>query len=262
MTTRSKLLQCLLVTVLCLIPFIAQAVPPIMSYQGKLNDNHGVPVEGSVSIIFTIYDESTGSNALWTETWSSVNVIKGLFSIELGTINPLVPTIFDKDNLYLGIKVGDDDEMRPLQRFTSGAYAFRAAPIAPILSSGSSSQGKGSVGWFVFHSITVPTGEIWEIYSAWLSNSSAGGTGYGVWCASDIRMTINGLVFTPQTTAGHGSLLFGSYPGYSTWTGFFSVPVKAYAGQIVSIQGAVGCDGACNYSQPFGGGFFYYKKTP
>ncbi len=119
-----------LFAVVMLIPVLAQAVPNVMSYQGKLNDKNGVPVSGSVTMTFTIYDALTGGNALWTETWTganSVNVSNGIFNVQLGTITSLSPGLFSNDNLYLGIKVGTDAEMTPRQKLASGPYALKTA---------------------------------------------------------------------------------------------------------------------------------------
>jgi len=58
-----------LVLLVLMLPTLAQAVPNVMSYQGKLNDKNGVPVSGSVTMTFTIYDAATNGNALWIETW-------------------------------------------------------------------------------------------------------------------------------------------------------------------------------------------------
>jgi len=52
-----------------------------MSYQGKLNDKNGVPVSGSVTMTFTIYDAATGGNALWTETWTGANSEKQMSQV-------------------------------------------------------------------------------------------------------------------------------------------------------------------------------------
>jgi hypothetical protein len=38
----------------------------------KLNDKNGVPVSGSVTMTFTIYDAVSGGNALLTEIWTGV----------------------------------------------------------------------------------------------------------------------------------------------------------------------------------------------
>lgn len=127
---RTRLFITFLFVALVLLPTVALAVPQIMSYQGKLNDKTGVPVNGSVTMTFTIYDAPTGGNVLWTETWTSVNVSNGIFNVALGSVTPFPSTLFNSDTLYLGIRVGTTDaEMTPRQRITSGSYAFKAATV-------------------------------------------------------------------------------------------------------------------------------------
>lgn len=53
-----------LIVIFLIVPAVASAVPNVMSYQGKLNDKNGVPVSGSVTMTFTIYDAATGGNML------------------------------------------------------------------------------------------------------------------------------------------------------------------------------------------------------
>jgi hypothetical protein len=229
---------------LCLLPVIAQAVPQIMSYQGKLNDGTGKPVTGNVAITFTIYDAPTAGNTLWTEVWdgtngtSTVTVKNGLFSVELGTYTPLAATIFDKNNLYLGIKVGSDSEMAPRQRFTSGAYAFRAEPISSIqyLSANADVPYTAPNEWNVVYRKTVPITEIWEIYDIWFSSGTA--SPYNCdWVPTDLRFQVNGIVYTK---AGMGSLNTRDH-SYNYINAlynnlFFAPPVKALAGQTVTIE--------------------------
>ena len=77
---------------------IHAAVPPLMSYQGKLTDSLGVSVaDGNYSIWFRIYDDSTGGSILWGELQWSVPVSKGLFSVLLGSVNPLLASVFGSD---------------------------------------------------------------------------------------------------------------------------------------------------------------------
>jgi len=75
---------------------------------------------------FTIYDDSTSGTAFRTETQPSVVVEKGLFSVFLGSLNPIPDTIFTGDLRYLAIRVGSDAEMSPRRAIVSMAYAFRS----------------------------------------------------------------------------------------------------------------------------------------
>jgi len=106
----------------------AQAVPPLISYQGQLNDQNGVPVNGTVSFIFSIYDVESGGTALWSEA-QTVPVSNGIFNVQLGAVTPLDSSLFVGDELYLGIKAGADAEMTPRQRISSSAYSQKTELI-------------------------------------------------------------------------------------------------------------------------------------
>lgn len=116
-----------LLVIISLLPLsVAYAIPNLISYQGILNDDSGVPISSTVSMTFRIYDVATGGTAIWSET-QSVQVSNGLFNVELGSVQQLPLSVFMQDTLYLGIQVGADPEMAPRQRIASGSYTYRAA---------------------------------------------------------------------------------------------------------------------------------------
>src|SRR5690606_13086342 len=112
----------------------SSAVPTLLTQQGRLFDKESSePVSGSVTLVFTIYDDaelSEEANVLWTET-QTVTLDDGYFSALLGEEEALDPGIFDGSVRYLGVKVGADDEMTPRQAITSVPYAL-AVPWAGI----------------------------------------------------------------------------------------------------------------------------------
>jgi hypothetical protein len=110
---------------------IIYAVPPYISYQGVLHDDQGQPINGTVEIMFSLYDETTGGTALWSET-QSVLISDGLFNIKLGAVTALPNFVFNTEALFLGIKVGADSEMTPRQILTTMAYSFRSQMSVPI----------------------------------------------------------------------------------------------------------------------------------
>jgi len=138
MSTHNVMKKTILTAVLCALPILAYAIPQIISYQGKLNDKNGVPVQGNVTMTFAIYSSPSGTTSLWNET-QAINVSSGIFKVELGSVQSIPDTVFIKDSLYLGIQIGSDTEMVPRQRITSGAFAYKAktveveVPIGAIL---------------------------------------------------------------------------------------------------------------------------------
>ena len=102
------------------------AVPNSLVQQGRLFDSEDNPVSGSISIVFTLYDDPTESDdALWTET-QDITLEDGYFSARLGDVTALDPGVFDGSVRYLGVKVGSDPEMTPRQAITSVPYAIKA----------------------------------------------------------------------------------------------------------------------------------------
>lgn len=111
------------------------AVPPIISYQGRLTDSNGVPLTGSYDMNFCLYRGASGGSALWCENYSAgsgtaVYVASGLFQVLLGERTPIPDSTFDDPALYLGISVGSDAEMTPRRRVVSVGYAYRAEESA------------------------------------------------------------------------------------------------------------------------------------
>lgn len=101
-------------------------VPRKINYQGKLTDILGEPVNASAEITFAIYTESTAGEAIWSEV-QAVTVTDGIFNVMLGLYNPLEPEFFSESGVtFLGVKVGNDEEMIPRQEIVSGAYALRS----------------------------------------------------------------------------------------------------------------------------------------
>jgi len=132
------------VLILCGLNLSAE-IPKLISFQGKLYDSDGLPINDQQNITFKIYDAETGGSALWTETHLSVNVIDAIFNVELGSVTTLGLT-FDRQ-YWLSIKVDNDSEMSPRRLLKSSPYAFRAmlADTAFIISDGGQAAGSFSI---------------------------------------------------------------------------------------------------------------------
>lgn len=104
------------------------SIPDLVSYQGRLTDTEGDPVDSSVySIKFTIYDAPTGDNEVWSSNgFVPKLVLNGLFSHLLGSTHPLPDSLKALDSLWLGITVGLDPEMTPRTHLISTFFSLRA----------------------------------------------------------------------------------------------------------------------------------------
>ncbi|MGA7306931.1 MAG: hypothetical protein WBW88_18830 [Rhodothermales bacterium] len=98
---------------------MAQA-PDSLSFQGKLTDTGGTPLNATVSMRFKLYK---GGTNVWTETQPSVQVTDGVFNVLLGSVTPLDTIAFDQP-IDLGIKVGTDDEITPRTPLTASAFSL------------------------------------------------------------------------------------------------------------------------------------------
>lgn len=101
----------------------AQGVVGTLSIQGSLKANNGRAVDdGTYALTFKLYTAQTGGTAIWTEAHPSVNIIGGIYSVELGTITPLTPA-FDVP-YWLGITIGSSIELQPRTALTPAPYAL------------------------------------------------------------------------------------------------------------------------------------------
>lgn len=107
------------------------ALPPVIAYQARLLDAvTGQPKpDGAYTIAFNLYNVATAGSPLWSEV-KSIPVNKGLLSTLLGDTTPLNLSLFNGQELYLGITVGSDPETAPRQRLAHVAYAIRAEQAA------------------------------------------------------------------------------------------------------------------------------------
>lgn len=139
---RILLIICMVFVGITLVKFIFDAqkteaavgINRQINFQGKLTNPDGTNVtDGTYSIRFTLYDDATSGTNLWQDTYS-LSVVDGIFRATLGSGSVLLPTSldFNTDSLYLGIKVGSDDEMTPRVRFTGVPYAFNAEKVSGL----------------------------------------------------------------------------------------------------------------------------------
>ena len=112
-----------LITILAFNIF-SQTIPKQISYQGVLKDASGNILSGDFAMTFKIYNDPTGGSALWTEI-QTVSVANGLFSVQLGSINPITTVPFDRMH-FLGITVGTESELSPRTLLSPSPYSFMA----------------------------------------------------------------------------------------------------------------------------------------
>jgi hypothetical protein len=102
----------------------ASAAPASTSFAGRLTTSAG-PVNGQVSITFTIYDAATAGSSQWTDT-QTLTADGGLIYAVLGSAaNPLDETVFNGPARFLEIRVGAET-LSPRLPILSTPYAVRS----------------------------------------------------------------------------------------------------------------------------------------
>jgi hypothetical protein len=119
------LLYCMLTLVICcIVPAADAQLPRIINYQGVLTDGAGTAVgDGTYSVTFRLYADPEGGAAIWSET-QAVEVSKGIFSVNIGSVTPLeIP--FETAH-WLGIAVEGEEELAPRVQLTTSPYSFNS----------------------------------------------------------------------------------------------------------------------------------------
>jgi len=110
-------------------------VPKTISYQGAINTQDGTPIaDGQYNITVSFYADANGTSKVWQGTYPAM-VTKGIFNLMLGSgASPFTGTAMFNQPLWVGVKVGVGDEMRPLSQLTSAPSAL-GIPDSSITSS-------------------------------------------------------------------------------------------------------------------------------
>jgi hypothetical protein len=125
MKRKVSVMVALTVALLVLAPVGATQVPNQMHYQAYLSDSEGSPLDTVLSMTFTIYGDSAGTSVFWTETQPSVSVSNGLFNVLLGSVTPVLDSVFADSVRWLGIAVDPDPDIIPRTKLVTVPYAFR-----------------------------------------------------------------------------------------------------------------------------------------
>jgi hypothetical protein len=103
------------------LPAVAAANPNHLTFQGRVLDALGAPIEGSQSLRFTIYTASNGTGQVWQET-DTIPLTDGYFATTLGDGTALTGVDFGQ-NLWIALKVGTAAEL-PAQPLNAVPSAF------------------------------------------------------------------------------------------------------------------------------------------
>jgi hypothetical protein len=150
-------------------------IPHMISYQGRVTDDAGVPVaDGTYDMRFRIYDAETGGTLEWDSGTRSVDVEGGVFNVYLGeSPQPTLDLPFDED--YWLLVTFDGVNQTPRHRFAAAGYAYMASGLVP----GTVVEGAVSGGGAIEGDNSAATGNVYGgVFDVGPTHS--GGYGAGV----------------------------------------------------------------------------------
>ncbi len=145
-----------------------QSIPYKLNFQGRINDVSGNPMApGTYNMKFRLYDAASAGTLLWSEqransaTTGVTVTTGGLFSVQLGDVSSLSPTLFNNANaLYFEIELPtpatatcttaaceaySEGPMSPRNKLGSSSYAFNSDTLDGLDSGAFAQLGSNSV---------------------------------------------------------------------------------------------------------------------
>jgi hypothetical protein len=234
--------QALLIATILLLTanIVSPAGPGLISYQGRFSDTGTPLADGAYSVAFTIYDQPTAGTVLWTET-QNVTVTGGLFSVLLGSVNPISPSVFSGSTCFLGIKLGANPEMTPRPRLSSVPYSMvadsaRTVGDGFVKLEGDTMSGELSMN-FPFVGVTATLGKVGP-YDGLLELKHNGSTRIGLECRDnggflEIKDSLGNARAQLSNVDGNGQFrLYGK-------TGTMMILDASGAGNVMLPQGSI-----------------------
>ena len=112
---------------------LAQASDVELSWQSRLLDANGAPLEGAHDIVVSIYNSDAVSQPAWTGSFLATTVESGFVSLTLGAAgSPLNDGILAYRPVEIGVAIGTGDEMSPRQVLLSVPYAVEAGRVSSV----------------------------------------------------------------------------------------------------------------------------------
>ena len=108
------------------------AVPKLINFQAQLADNLGMPLDGSYRMQFSLYDDPSIGNQLWSSGALNVSVADGILDVVLGSATPFSGAEFAGTRpVYIQIDIqlpGTTtwETLEPRQRLTAVPFALSA----------------------------------------------------------------------------------------------------------------------------------------
>jgi hypothetical protein len=187
-----------------------------VSFQGRLLDNAGNPVDGFPIMTFRLYAQAEGGAPVWEDAYN-VPVESGLFNAGL----EIPPSLFDGQALWLGVQVaGDAQEMQPRQQLLPVPYALYAKSAA--------NAGSGAEAWLLGGN----------------TGTTSGTDVLGTTDAAGLTLVVNAvpaLRLEPATVPN----FIGGYRGNSVTNGVYGATIggggqSGYPNRVTAYYGTIG----------------------
>ena len=134
-------------------PSAEAAVPTYINYQSRLRSYPSLsPVTTETTIQFSVYNHATNgvpgdaasdhytagtTGLLWKESHTVTPDAQGYFSVKLGSVTPFPSYLrFSTDPLYVGVKVGTNNEAAPRAQIGGSPFAYSVGMFSADSSSG------------------------------------------------------------------------------------------------------------------------------
>ena len=202
------------------------AVPSLVPYSGAAIANNGKPLTGDVDIIFQIYKDEQGGEALWTETQTVVLDSSGRYKVQLGAASPngLPSDLFlTGEARWLEVQIAGQ-KPQPRALIASVPYALKAVDATTLAGLPASAYAlAGAKTATVATALTTPT----AISNADVAVTTPGGTA-GYFPVFTGASTIgDSILFASSTGIGVGDFPNSSavfdVNGKSIWRGLLNV---------------------------------------
>jgi hypothetical protein len=185
-------------------------VPKLMSYQGYLTDTLGIPIDDTLDMTFSIYDNVTGGNLWWSETQTNIPIEQGVFNVILGNSNTIPDSVFvNGTDRWLELVIEGPVTLAPRTQITSAGYAYMATYSDTAEYARNSSFDSD---WLVTDSI-IHTNSYWGIARGSVENALFGSSNFthinfGVQCTTGISSVARSYI---TISGGYRNRATGDY---------------------------------------------------
>ncbi len=241
-------------------------VPHLISYQGLIVDDiTGDPVpDGGYPITFRLFDVETGGSEIWSESYPSVTVTGGLYSVMLGSMTAFPFSVDFSERYWLEV-VFDGTTLSPRYELGASPYALNISDSVYNIAGYVFGDGY-TEGCLAQSGLSLPSGEIVSPTRDATAVYGFGDFDVGVYGYSDLWEGVIGYstgddgvqgVSTSGSYAGvHGMNTSGTtVEGYLGFNGYgIYTPHNAYISEYLQLGGITSAPSP-------GEGKIYYNST-